>query len=75
MAESPLVSSEQTKNTIKGAVVGGLATAAVVAAAPIVAPALGLAALGAGAVALAGAAPWLGAAVGGLWGYNKEPNK
>lgn len=66
------IMSDRTKNVLKGVAVGGLGTAAVVALAPIALPAIGLgaaaAALGAGAAAV----PWLGAAVGGLWGYNKQ---
>lgn len=72
MATNDSLMSDRTKNVIKGVAVGGLGTAAAVALAPIVLPAVGLgaaaAALGAGAAAV----PWLGAAVGGYLGYNKS---
>lgn len=58
-------------HTAVGAIVGGLAGVAVVAAAPIILPGLGLAALGATGLALMGALPWVPAAVGGYIGYKQ----
>lgn len=68
MAE--LLSSQQTVSTVKGAVIGGLATGAAVALAPVLLPAIGLGALGAALAASVGAVPWIGAGVGGWLGYN-----
>ena len=56
-------------HTVVGAVIGAVAVGAAVAAAPVVLPALGLAALGTTAVAVVGGIPWLGAAIGGYFGY------
>jgi threonine/homoserine/homoserine lactone efflux protein len=54
----------------EGAVIGGLATGVVVVAAPLVLPALGLAALATTVAGVGTALPWLGAAVGGWMGHN-----
>ena len=56
-----------------GVIVGGLAAAVAVAAAPVILPAIGLAAVATGVVTLGGALPWLGAAVGGYLA-NKKSN-
>lgn len=56
-------------HTAVGVVIGGLAAGAAVVAAPLILPALGLAAVGATGVALLGAIPWAGAAIGGWMGY------
>jgi hypothetical protein len=56
-------------HTVVGAVAGGLLGVAVIAAAPILLPGIGLTALGATGLALVGALPWLPAAGGAYWGY------
>jgi len=66
-------SSQQTKNTITGAVVGGLGTAAVLATAPFWAPALGLAGVVAAVGGAVGVVPWIGTAAGAWWGHSKDP--
>lgn len=58
-------------HTAAGAIIGGLAGVAAVAAAPLILPGLGLAALGATGLALVGALPWVPAAIGGYIGYKK----
>lgn len=58
-------------HAVTGAVIGGLAGVAVVAAAPILLPAIGLTALGATGAALVGALPWVPAAIGGWIGYKQ----
>lgn len=67
-----MLSSDQTKNTITGAVIGGLGTAAVLATAPFWAPALGLGAAVAAVGGAIGAVPWIGTAVGAYIGHNKS---
>lgn len=62
-------------STAAGAVIGGLAGVAAVAAAPILLPGLGLAALGATGLALVGALPWVPAAAGAWWGYKRGVQK
>lgn len=66
---------DHVSNTVTGVIVGGLAATAVVIAAPILLPALGLAALGTSTVALIGGLPWAGAAIGGWMGWNKAAAK
>lgn len=58
-------------STAAGAVLGGLAGVVAIAAAPIILPGIGLAALGATGLALVGALPWVPAAIGGYIGYKK----
>lgn len=58
-------------STATGAVVGGLIGVAAIAAAPILLPGIGLAALGATGLALVGAIPWLPAAAGAYVGYKR----
>jgi sorbitol-specific phosphotransferase system component IIBC len=70
--EKVTASSDQTTNVLKGVAVGGLATVAVVAAAPVLLPIIGLGAAGAAIVGVGTALPWIGAAVGGWLGYNKK---
>ena len=65
-------SSDQTMNIVKGVAVGGLATVAVVAAAPVLLPLVGLGAVATAVVGVGTALPWAGAAIGGWFGYNKK---
>jgi sorbitol-specific phosphotransferase system component IIBC len=71
MADEKMSSSDQTTNTLKGVAIGGLATVAVVAAAPVLLPLVGLGAAGAAIVGVGTALPWIGAGIGGWLGYNK----
>lgn len=75
MADMKVASTEHVKDVAVGVVAGAAVAAGAVALAPVVLPAVGLTAV-AGVVAAAGAAvPWLGAAVGGMWGWNKAESK
>ncbi len=71
MADEKTTSSDQTMNIVKGVAVGGLATVAVVAAAPVLLPIIGLGAVGATIVGVGTSLPWIGAAVGGWLGSKK----
>ena len=55
----------------KGVIVGGLATAAVVAIAPVALPLIGLGALAGTLTGVIGIAPWAGAALGGWYKYGQ----
>jgi sorbitol-specific phosphotransferase system component IIBC len=70
--ENKTESSDQTTNVLKGVAVGGLATVAVVAAAPVLLPLVGLGAVATAVVGVGTALPWIGAGIGGWLGYNKK---
>jgi sorbitol-specific phosphotransferase system component IIBC len=71
MADEKVSSSDQTTSTLKGVAIGGLATVAVVAAAPVLLPLVGLGAAATAIVGVGTALPWIGAGIGGWLGYNK----
>lgn len=56
---------------VKGAVIGGLATGAVLVLAPVALPLIGLGAAAATITGLLGVAPWGGAAIGAWYKYNQ----
>jgi hypothetical protein len=69
---SPPTTTQHLATTTKWAVGAGLVAAATVVAAPVLLPVIGLGALATAVVGVGTALPWLGATVGGVYGYFKS---